>query len=229
MNYYFSQQDSRWANMLIGKTHLNMKNFGCMVTDCAMVLSYHLGREVTPKEFLEYCNQNDGFTSDGLLRYAAVVKFSNNTLRFSYKVDPANGDRVYGIRKVNIYRGHWVFDHPIQPEGKDKIIDPLDGKVKPYNFYQGKYANINRFFMGKPMEQPQRYPVDDRYGLSRNWVSEQKFAWYWLPGSPAKYIKSKIGRGANPREVKALCYGHWDFEAVYRNRVGDEWLFKQSK
>ena len=135
--------------MTIGNTSLIMSNYGCVVTGCATILSYYLKREITPKEFLDYCNHNHGFTWDGLLYWAMVTKFSGGKLRFSYSVNPKKGETVYGIRKVNIFRGHWVTDYNVMPQGANKIIDPLTGTVLPYDTYKNQYAGLNRFFIGK--------------------------------------------------------------------------------
>lgn len=63
-----------------------------------------------------------------------------------------------------------------------------------------------------------KLPVDLYYGQRRNLTAEVKTRTnVWLIG--------KIKRVPTWREVKALVYGHWDFEAVYQNRVGDKWLF----
>jgi peptidoglycan hydrolase CwlO-like protein len=46
-SWYFSQKDSRWGSMTIGKTKTLMSDYGCAVTSVAMVFKNH-GGSITP-------------------------------------------------------------------------------------------------------------------------------------------------------------------------------------
>ena len=61
------------------------------------------------------------------------------------------------------------------------------------------------------------HPVDTRYGQPLNVLAETKMrANVWLI--------NKITRQPTQRELNGLVYGHWEFQAVFQNSVGDVWL-----
>lgn len=67
-----------------------------------------------------------------------------------------------------------------------------------------------------------KLPVEDRYGKKRNFLLEKATAFNpWL-------IK-KIKRLPSNLEVNALAYGFWDFEAVFKGRLKDVWLYEIKK
>lgn len=71
------------------------------------------------------------------------------------------------------------------------------------------------------LDYPENLPVDDFYGIKRTWQSfmrEKSMAF-----NP--WLRSKIGRLPNNREVKGLAYGFYPFEAIFRGSVGDAWLY----
>lgn len=68
------------------------------------------------------------------------------------------------------------------------------------------------------LDMPEKLPVQDRYGFPRNYPMEKLTAF-----NP--WLIRKIKRLPNNLEINGLWYGHWDFAAVFRGRVGDEWLF----
>ena len=64
--------------------------------------------------------------------------------------------------------------------------------------------------------------VDNRYGETRTWNSflrEQAMAFN-------SWLFAKINRLPNNREISALAYGFYPYEAVFRGSVGDAWLHK---
>jgi len=70
------------------------------------------------------------------------------------------------------------------------------------------------------LDLPQEMPVDLRYDIKRTWASymrEKRIAF-----NP--WLKMKIKRLPNNREINALAYGFWDFESVFLGRNGDMWL-----
>ena len=222
MDYYYSQKDRRWARKKLGESGLDMAGFGCVVTDCAMVLSYFFDREVLPSELLNWLNENNGFTPNGLLYWNKITDFSKGTLRFSTTPNAEKDELTYGIRNVVMGRyNHWVIDHP---RNTGRVIDPLLGEERDYNDYT--YLNKNRFYLGKPLKPTER-SVDVRYNKKRTWSSyliERKYMFYWVPNTPASYIYKKIGRSPSNRELHGLVYGHWDFATVFENAKGDVWL-----
>jgi len=208
--------------MELGVFGLSMESFGCVVADCAMMLSYYFGREVLPSELLNWLNAHEGFTSDGRIYWGKITAFTGGKLRYSPTQDTKEGELTYGFRQVYFGRyNHWVIDHP---QLANFVLDPWTGNMMAYTAW--KYTGQERFFMGKPIEQ-KKYPVDERYGRKRNLVSEQWFMWNWVPGSAAQHIYRKIGRRPNDRELKALAYGAHTFENVFENNIGDRWLHER--
>ena len=70
------------------------------------------------------------------------------------------------------------------------------------------------------LDYPKELPVDNRYGIKRTWASfmrERAMAFN-------AWLFAQIGRLPNNREISALAYGFWDFESVFRGKVGDKWL-----
>lgn len=67
---------------------------------------------------------------------------------------------------------------------------------------------------------PKVMPVDNRYGKPRNWAS------YLLEKQMAlnPWLRAKIKRLPNNREISALVYGKWDYQAVFEGRVFNNWL-----
>lgn len=70
------------------------------------------------------------------------------------------------------------------------------------------------------LDYPMIMPVDEFYGYKRTWqsyLSEKVTA-----SNP--WLYNKIKRLPNNREIKALSYGRWEFEAVFKAKYGDLWL-----
>ena len=227
MSYNYSQRDPRWADLPVGESKQSMAQIGCVTAACATMLSHYFNKEVLPSTLVQWLNENNGYTKEGLLYWTKVAEYSEKIstraesfLRFSLSPEPKFGELTYGIRQVTYGNGHWVLDHPIKT---GMVIDPWDGGDKEYSSFT--YTNRNRYFLG----QPQEYSVDSRYGLQRTWKSfmtEKKYRFHWVPNTPASYIYGKIKRRITDRETSGLVYGHWDFKAVFENRVGDAWLYK---
>jgi hypothetical protein len=68
---------------------------------------------------------------------------------------------------------------------------------------------------------PAVLPVDNRYGETRTWdkyMAEKKFAFN-------TWLTNQIKRQPTNREIIGAVYGYWDFEAIFKGRVGDKWLY----
>jgi len=67
---------------------------------------------------------------------------------------------------------------------------------------------------------PVEMPVDNYYGEKRTWATyilERSFAF-----SP--WIRNKINRLPNNREIKGLAYGKWSADTVFSGKTGEFWL-----
>lgn len=150
-NYYFSQRFSAYTNQEIGRIKdrkgnwiiYRMADSGCIITGVAMILSYFNDRAFYPDQMLKWLKEHNGLTSGGAFYWNKLCEAAGNKLRISSKPDPKPGEITYGIRGVYLANGHFVIDHPLEV---GKIIDPLDGRVKDYNFY--KYTGYNTFYLG---------------------------------------------------------------------------------
>jgi hypothetical protein len=70
---------------------------------------------------------------------------------------------------------------------------------------------------------PQEIMVDKKYGENIEDYEAMKI----LPAASWVYIFNKLKRFPTKRELYGLTIGHWDYEAVFLNRVGDKWLYKK--
>ena len=68
-------------------------------------------------------------------------------------------------------------------------------------------------------DMPEKLPVELRYGQPRNYSMEKVTAF-----NP--WLIRKIKRLPSNIEINALWYGKWDFEAVFKGRVQDQWLYE---
>ncbi len=69
------------------------------------------------------------------------------------------------------------------------------------------------------LDMPEKLPVEIRYGQARNYPMEKVTAF-----NP--WLIRKIKRLPSNIEINALWYGKWDFEAVFKGRVSDQWLYE---
>lgn len=146
--YYYSQRYGGYASKIIGTigNHaFTMATDGCLITDCAMLLSYFNDRPLYPDQLLKWLQEHRGLTNDGRLLWLKICEAAGNKLRFSLIPNAKQGEVTYGIRQVVFGRfNHWIFDHPLIA---NKVIDPWDGCV--YNYKKYRYTGQNRFFVGK--------------------------------------------------------------------------------
>ena len=147
-NYYYSQRYGGYASKVIGTlgSHaFTMGADGCLITDCAMLLSYFNDKPLHPDKFLEWLCGHQGLTTDGRLYWNKVNEAAGGKLRNSINNKPLPGETTYGLRQVIFGRfNHWVLDHPLIA---NKVIDPWDGQVYDYGKY--RYTGRTMFYFGK--------------------------------------------------------------------------------
>jgi len=121
-----------------------------------------------------------------------------------------------------------VGGHAVEIEGWDDVRSILDVKNSWSNAWGvgGKFFLPYEFFKDLvwdawcSLDIPADMPVDKYYGRQRTWTTymlEKKFAF-------DPWLKKKINRLPNNREIKGLAYGFWGFDSVFRGKVGDIWL-----
>jgi hypothetical protein len=120
--YRYSQRDPRWANRTLGSSGLRMKDFGCVVTCLAYILSRFLGRDITPGDLLTWLNRHNGFTPGGLIYWTKIEEFTNGGLR--YTTNPIG--RTYTLLNVPFGR----YSHFINELRAGLCLDSWDAKIK---------------------------------------------------------------------------------------------------
>lgn len=75
-------------------------------------------------------------------------------------------------------------------------------------------------FTGKVIDEWEILPVDKKYEIEK----EKS-----LPWTSYIWLGITLKRQLNDREHIALAYGHWDFKAIFNNRIGEWWKYYTKK
>jgi len=131
LNWFYTQDDSRWANTNIGISSLTMSNYGCAITSVAMIFSY-LGTNITPGQLAK----EPIYTRGGLIYWPNrwnEIQLVEQTYKTA--VDWFRIDREIGAGYPVIVRiqadgsggGHYVIIHHKTTDGRYVVHDPLFG------------------------------------------------------------------------------------------------------
>jgi peptidoglycan hydrolase CwlO-like protein len=130
-NWYYRQDDARWAKTTIGLTESTLANYGCAVSAVAMILTYH-GLNITPAQLAK----------ESIYYYDLIVwpkRWGNlrcmNCPPSHTGVDWFRIDRELGagypiivfIRANGRGAGHYVVIHHKTQDGRYVVHDPLFG------------------------------------------------------------------------------------------------------
>lgn len=118
--------------------------------------------------------------------------------------------------------------HAVEVCGFDDIEEKLICKNSWGNgwgnngFFKIPYSIFSSIIMDcwTSLDIPADMPVDNRYEEKRTYAT-------FLKERATAFnigIKIKLGRLPNNREINALVYGFWSFDAVFMGKVGDIWL-----
>lgn len=132
LNWYYSQDDPRWAQITIGISNSKMEDYGCAVTDVAMIFTYH-NDTVTPGQLAKASI----FAWD-LIYWPTKwnnIRCANcpppHTSPFDwFKLDKELGAGypvIVFIRAVGRGAGHYVVIHHKTNDGRYVVHDPLFG------------------------------------------------------------------------------------------------------
>jgi C1A family cysteine protease len=121
-----------------------------------------------------------------------------------------------------------VGGHAVEIDGWDdeKLLLEIKNSWSPSWGLGGKFFLPYEYFKDLiwdawcSLDIPANMPVDERYGMKRTWTSymyEKKMAF-------DPWLRSKIKRNPNNREINGLAYGYWDYESVFLAKNGDLWL-----
>lgn len=139
--WYYSQADSRWANIVLGGgysayNYYNVKNIGCLVTSVAMVAKYY-GYNMTPGMVAQNPSNFDGvlFNWNGLGYFNVVplggifsgyVNWSevNNALANNHPVIVSVEDAYhYVVLFKRDAEGHYIMNDPALDKGPNLRFD----------------------------------------------------------------------------------------------------------
>lgn len=137
MMLLYSQRDSRWRGVEVGKSSRTLGQIGCLVTSIAMISTY-FKPSLTPLDILK----QSGFTADGRLIWAKL-----KTLGFSFyyrqywrddariKQHLSHPDLAVVFEVAN--HSHWVVGIGYNPILRSyRIADPLFGDKTTMRRYQ---------------------------------------------------------------------------------------------
>lgn len=131
VDWYYSQRDSRWGNVMIGSSNSSMKSWGCAVTSVAMVFKKH-GANVTPKTLArasifsgDLINWPSSWSGVDLKLASSISHGNVNWSRIDSEIKKNNPVIVY-IKKMS-GGGHYVVIHHKDSNGKYVVHDPYFG------------------------------------------------------------------------------------------------------
>lgn len=156
-----SQQDSRWANILLGfntDSKYNIKNYGCLLSCLAMGLCYY-DYDTDPEDLNAKLKKVGGFAGGGNYVWHSVEKITDKMKEVLVRVGdvyPATDEHINQI-KNSLDNGypvvlhidydpkdadddqHWVLAIGYNPNDENDItiVDPLGGVVKSLKSYLG--------------------------------------------------------------------------------------------
>lgn len=87
-DFQWSQRDWRWAGKKIGISGLDIGHYGCATLAANYCINrawMKLGikRFSRPGEFIDFCNNNQGYTDNGMLFWTMVDKFTGGKLKYT--------------------------------------------------------------------------------------------------------------------------------------------------
>ncbi len=132
LNWYYNQDDSRWTNTTIGISDSTMGDYGCAITDIAMIFQYH-GISMTPGQLAK-----ESIYAWDLIYWPKKWGSINcincpppHTTPFDwFKLDREIGAGypvIVFIRANGRGAGHYVVVHHKTDDGRYVVHDPLFG------------------------------------------------------------------------------------------------------
>lgn len=127
----FSQRDSRWAKMTLGRSSASLRDYGCTITATARICYLLTGKVYTPGELSKLLN----FTTDGLLYWDSVdrIGLKANRVRGNPTLDFLKANTGKMIIELNYTPRHWVAVEGVDFVGKITVLDPLTGNMSKKN------------------------------------------------------------------------------------------------
>lgn len=131
LDWYYSQRDPKWGNMMIGSSNSSMKSWGCAVTSVAMVFKNH-GVNVSPKTLArasifsgDLINWPSSWSGSAVKLVSSISHGNVSWSRIDSEIKKGNPIIVY-IKKAS-GGGHYVVIHHKDSNGKYVVHDPYFG------------------------------------------------------------------------------------------------------
>jgi len=134
-SWYYSQKDPRWGNNRIGNSKSLMKDFGCAISDVAMVFTYH-GDSISPKtlakkpifswDLINWPTNSGEVVSGGNVNLIKNTKHGGvSWSEIDNEIKKDNPVIVFVRAKGKA--GHYVVIHNKDKNGKYVVHDPYFG------------------------------------------------------------------------------------------------------
>ncbi len=148
MPTYFSQTDKRWSTKKLGFSTLSIGGYGCAITAIANLHNHLFDTAITPAEVNDALKKVKAFT--GALIYWDRVPLAYPKLKFVSRDRNYNNALVWAwihvFPRVPVIGQVWVNatwpSHFFLMIGNGKIVDSLDGKVKPSTSYKAYIGSV---------------------------------------------------------------------------------------
>lgn len=134
---FYSQTDSRWANLKLGKTRYTISQIGCVVCGLAQIQSYQQGKQTTPAKMLKTLS----FDGNGCVYWpsGSHIDTSSNYSANIYK-QLAKGKPVLVGAFTPSGKQHWVV-----ATGYDVNSNQLSSAHIQINDCSGRYKTLKAF------------------------------------------------------------------------------------
>lgn len=183
----WSQSDSRWGSIKLGKSYETMESAGCLVTSIAKLIvqcGLRDSSEFTPGTLVKSLNSNGGFTSSGALYWATVSRavsgFSSSGVLLSDNSSSSYSSSRYNEKVISWIKsgyhlvlnvkngGHWVAvdEAKTLSTGEIYIMDSLKSSANADVKLASRYSTFERVqgFKGGTTSMPaEKDPFKDVY------------------------------------------------------------------
>lgn len=147
---YYGQTDKRWSKELLGFSKLTIGGYGCVVTALANLHNHLFDTKITPSEMNIKLKEVKAFTGALIIWQRVPLAFPK--LKFIARDRNYNNALVKAwitiYPRVPVIGQVWVSvkwpSHFFLMIGGGKIVDSLDGKVKPSSSYK-EYIGSARY------------------------------------------------------------------------------------
>ena len=162
MKTYYSQNDKKWKNKLLGNSNLKLQNYGCFVVALANLSG------IEPDEVNKILKKEKCFDGADIISSKRMA----NLLGLEYL---GRGDKHFGVRyrtiaEVDASKRAGIQKHFVVVKPDGSIIDSWDGKIKP----KGTYPIINYRLFKRASEKREAPQSDDKCKEIQSTIEQMK-------------------------------------------------------